>query len=863
VTLTHSRFNELRNELEVVGDAIAGLADRLYESGFSGRNGDALRKLRRDMDAQKFKVVLVAPFQGGKSTVFNTVVGGRELSPTGTGLATSSCVVEAHYLEDGDEYVEIEWRSEQDLLAGFIGVLLQHMDGEVSRDKGDQHKILWSDMTVCEAARRLSLDNPEHRYLLEGALPKVMRKAERDPKALLQKDLEYLRIGALVLKYRAWMVKKQNSSNPSLIEAISWLKFPDGWHVRDLDDFRPEEVVFLFLKRVKFHLNSPALADLGAVVVDCPGRQAGNFDEAVAEEAISNAHAVMFLLGTRGKGISRGELETARWLAQQGTAERLFVVYNAKKVSEYLVRDHFIPADIYQMNRVLRPALKLEDISVFNALLALRAKQYQAFETLPEETVHELSDRSKRIYPPRHEKNLGRNERAYARLLIEREIEDAYRDFTGEYPGTLNRARVAEIESESGWPVVLRQVTDFLAHRNGATLLLESGARPIQDELAKLNAELEALMRAPEETRARWEEEKKRAKEALAELEEEVCKAKTSLTTFLEADRPQLSSGMKTSSTIYSRLLDRKALFPSHVPYTALFSLVTPMGSKGTACEILLGELRKELDSSDLQAVLERVVRSAPSSRQLPELLHGEIQSSQSAILSGWIDDVQTGSSEAGKELRKRIEATQSRIQAALKKARIDGGALLKGLPIRLDLNWGSLPVGGRSFAFSPPSLEDGLVIDVVNELEDELRTGGWSFISDLRELWADVREEFTDERFDYDHYIDQLPAVVATARDEADEHARNLVGQLLASVRTAVKAAFEIQSRALRGDVESRITRANSIIAETLKNQRAKAKMAGQLRKEHVAPIQRALTAVVAQVESAGERRASEKEST
>ena len=57
-----------------------------------GQEGTVLEKLTSLADTirrNRFKIVLVSPFQGGKSTIFNTACGGRELSPVGFGLKTA------------------------------------------------------------------------------------------------------------------------------------------------------------------------------------------------------------------------------------------------------------------------------------------------------------------------------------------------------------------------------------------------------------------------------------------------------------------------------------------------------------------------------------------------------------------------------------------------------------------------------------------------------------------------------------------------------------------------------------------------------------------------------------------------------
>ena len=80
-----------------------------------------IKKLSED----QFKMVLCGAFQGGKSTTFNAICNGRDLSPTGFGIKTSACLVEAHYLSDvsAEEYAKIYLRSASDIVEGFQKVL--------------------------------------------------------------------------------------------------------------------------------------------------------------------------------------------------------------------------------------------------------------------------------------------------------------------------------------------------------------------------------------------------------------------------------------------------------------------------------------------------------------------------------------------------------------------------------------------------------------------------------------------------------------------------------------------------------------------------------------------------------------------
>ena len=70
-------------------------------------------------------------------------------------------------------------------------------------------------------------------------------------------------------------------------------------------------MVFLYLKKVQFHVREDSLRALQAVLVDCPGLHASSWDKAVTRDCLKHAEAVIFLLGTEGRGLSETNLTDA------------------------------------------------------------------------------------------------------------------------------------------------------------------------------------------------------------------------------------------------------------------------------------------------------------------------------------------------------------------------------------------------------------------------------------------------------------------------------------------------------------------------------------------------------------------------
>ena len=106
----------------------------LIDRGLSLRKGIpdkaalALAEVRRKVFENQFRIVLVSGFECGKSTTFNLLCGGREISPRGLMVPTSATVVSAqNTVDDGlVGKASVVWRSDRELTMIFAKPLLRH-----------------------------------------------------------------------------------------------------------------------------------------------------------------------------------------------------------------------------------------------------------------------------------------------------------------------------------------------------------------------------------------------------------------------------------------------------------------------------------------------------------------------------------------------------------------------------------------------------------------------------------------------------------------------------------------------------------------------------------------------------------------
>ena len=161
------------------------------------------------LKADTYTLVLIGAFQSGKSTLFNYLCDGRELSPVGPGgggIRTSGCQVTAHSIKEGEkERAEITWRSPAELLSALGSCLIEYFE-EPS-----------SPYTLTE--KEVNLASEQDRAKLAGfAVQKLTDPEEK----LSDNDRELLRFTLIVCKFYGQFAARCSSgkSTCSLEESV-------------------------------------------------------------------------------------------------------------------------------------------------------------------------------------------------------------------------------------------------------------------------------------------------------------------------------------------------------------------------------------------------------------------------------------------------------------------------------------------------------------------------------------------------------------------------------------------------------------------------------------------------------------------
>ena len=273
--------------------------------------GTPADKLRAD----SYTLVLIGAFQSGKSTLFNYLCDGRELSPVGPnggGLRTSGCKVIARPIPEGDEErAVITWRKPEELLAALGTTLIKYYEKPSS--------------AAALTAKEVDLDNGEDRDKLASF---AIKELTNPGASLSGEERELLRFTLVVCRfYKQFAEKCKAGASTSTPEAaVAFTSYPQDWEKKwvltkeqdnwkELSEFAEEEVNFAFCGGVELYIDSPVLRSIGCSIIDCPGLFISKWDtEKVKLFALVSSVAVV--LQTESTCLASLDLRTSalRWL---------------------------------------------------------------------------------------------------------------------------------------------------------------------------------------------------------------------------------------------------------------------------------------------------------------------------------------------------------------------------------------------------------------------------------------------------------------------------------------------------------------------------------------------------------------------
>lgn len=482
------RYSEYRDELvSILDDFINKKID------VDGEHTPELQGIRKRLHESQFEIALVGEFQGGKSTTFNTLCGGREISPRGLnggGIKTSAAVVTVQNI-DGDEtrdgleeWTEVQWLSLKEIKLRILSVI---KDFDIKLE--------------------CNIDNfsyPELKQAIKAAW-------ETEP----QRDmLDTLRIATL--QYRILTDKELNNFLQRQIVPIDEFQklvvFPLDWEMKwskGYDaDFTLEECCFSIVDRVLVRIHSEALARLGCRLTDCPGLFVSQWDTDRALSAMKDANAIWYLL-SGDKQIGENDLRALTRIKDSGWQDKCFFSLNQRKSKS--TSERILDSDLPVL---MRNGFNTEKVFIYDALTAFRTAQLKlAKNGLPKHDLDCLNTES------RNPVNHGGTEKAIMNLLrrhlITIEEDDLADDLASDTALTLEL--LSNLRANSGIQDILTAIEKMIITEKARSILIHHGSKRCLKVLEHIKAVLLNREKAAKQT---LEEAKENAENARDRLDE-------------------------------------------------------------------------------------------------------------------------------------------------------------------------------------------------------------------------------------------------------------------------------------------------------------------------------------------------------
>jgi hypothetical protein len=608
------------------------------------------RATRRKLLEDQFSIVLLAEMKGGKSTTFNAVAcDGRELSPVGTVIRTSACLVRAQNLADTNERerAEVEWREPEELIAGFDDLLLPHLrelaPGRFEASKDPEGKILPPNV-----AEELKLTDPADRDLLRRAAERERDLWQRSMAHYDPENRGYIDVFRFALLIATFYgheeikrLRSQHDFNPE--DVSRHIQYPEDWESRwetgDPRNFRWDEIVFAFVRSVSLFLHAPKLEKIGAALVDCPGLFASRFDTAVADEALAGADAILYLLPGE-RQIALSNLDVLRQIQRLGMEHKLFFAWNmrtSEKNAEKLLSN--LKATL-KNHGFKAPA---GDYLLVHAGLALRAEQ-------AEKLIKNAFDQHTRmeIVVRRDIEESEVPEAIWGEIeLWQRSLFPLRKPLTERNPETVQAARAMSRIGE-----LIAKSEDFVVQNKASFVLVENGADVITASLREVEGGLQQR-----ESQALQKVGEHQAQFAKADLELRNFQGRCeSILTIFEARDPDASLAAEFAGRLdkgfQKKLADEmtERIFSEVIGWDLLW--------KGLF-------QRKEI-ANRVNAISKTVMSGA---------IDGQFRA--------WVQDVEKGTSPVyHREIARRVDEVRRGVQDEWSKVAALDLAILKGIPV-------------------------------------------------------------------------------------------------------------------------------------------------------------------------------------
>ena len=448
----------------------------LKEASSEQKRTEQYETPEEQLRSDAYTLVLIGEFQSGKSTLFNYLCDGRELSPVGPnggGVRTSGCKVTAHPLEEGaEERAEVQWRSKEQLLSALGGLLTVYFGVPTS--------------TSYLTEKEIDLDKPEDRAKLADF---AWQHFKENKSTIKDEARELLRFTLIVCKfYDRFADRCRNGKTVcSLEDAVRLTSYPQDWCARwleietsadeTLSAFSEDLVNFAFCGGVEYFLDSGILRDLGCSIIDCPGLFISKWDSEIAERCIKDANAILYMFAG-SKALTEGDLGVLNHIELKGGKHKIIFGANLR-----------VPRDQWDniLTNAIQPTLASKGyanpvVHNFHSAWALRSRElmleeYGELSSISTNAIqHDISLSAK--------KEMSVNK--YLRRLLNRYISNLTDDKElVDYNDDWNK-----LNEESGVPAFIKEANKFVVKNRATSILVRQGTNKISESLQQAIADL-------------------------------------------------------------------------------------------------------------------------------------------------------------------------------------------------------------------------------------------------------------------------------------------------------------------------------------------------------------------------------------
>ena len=449
----------------------------LKEASSEQKRTEQYETPEEQLRSDAYTLVLIGEFQSGKSTLFNYLCDGRELSPVGPnggGVRTSGCKVTAHPLEEGaEERAEVQWRSKEQLLSALGGLLTVYFEEPSSTSYLTENEI--------------DLDKPEDRAKLADF---AWQHFKENKSTIKDEARELLRFTLIVCKfYDRFADRCRNGKTVcSLEDAVRLTSYPQDWCARwleiekfedeTLSAFTEDKVNFAFCGGVEYFLDSGILRDLGCSIIDCPGLFISKWDSEIAERCIKDANAILYMFAG-SKALTEGDLGVLNHIELKGGKHKIIFGANLR-----------VPRDQWDniLTNAIQPTLASKGfenpvVHNFHSALALRSRELML------EEYGELSSISTNAI--QHDISLSSKKEMSISTHLRRLLNSYIANLTN-FDRTLTDYQNDwyELDEESGVPAFIKEANKFVVKNRATSILVRQGTNKISESLQQAIADL-------------------------------------------------------------------------------------------------------------------------------------------------------------------------------------------------------------------------------------------------------------------------------------------------------------------------------------------------------------------------------------